>query len=80
MDRYATLHSMDRKDKIRAVIRAAGMREWQVAEAMGMTKQSFSNRMSRNSFGEDDLRRIAEIIGARYVEGFEFPDGSKIGF
>ena len=29
-------------------------------------------------FSEEELKKIAEIIGAKYVEYFEFPDGTKI--
>ena len=49
-----------------------------IAEHFGVTSGAFSQRLKTGKFNEDELKTIAEILGAKYFSGFEFPDGEKI--
>ncbi len=69
---------MDTEKSIKAAAAYAGMNQSEIAQAMGMTKQGFHSKIKRNSFKDEELTRIAEIIGAEYVARFRFPDGTEI--
>ncbi|MFV0362856.1 MAG: helix-turn-helix domain-containing protein [Suipraeoptans sp.] len=64
---------------IRLALKYANMSISQLAEEMGMTKQSLSNRLKTDKFNSDEMTKFASIIGAKLVSYFEFPDGTKIG-
>ena len=48
--------------EIRNAISKAGLRQWQIAEAYGVTEFSFS-RMLRHELPEETKDRILQIIG-----------------
>ena len=50
-----------------------------VAQKMGMTRQNLRQRLIRNSLKKEDLIKIAEILGGKYVSFFVFPEGVLIG-
>lgn len=51
----------------------------EVAEKLGMSPQAFSGRLRRGSFTLEELSKIGELTGCRFVQYFEMPDGEKIG-
>ena len=51
-----------------------------LARAIGMTPSNFNQKFMRETFTLDEMEQIAEALGAKYVCGFEFGDGYKIGF
>ncbi len=69
---------MDTEKSIKAAAAYAGMTQADIAKAMGVTKQGFHSKLKRNSFKDEELTRIAEVIGAEYVARFRFPDGTEI--
>lgn len=64
--------------KIRAALSHKKMTQTQLAELMGISRVSFSQKLRRETFKEAELEQIAEILGAKYYCYFEFPDGTKI--
>lgn len=48
-------------EQIRATIVAAGLKQWQAAEKLGMTESSFS-RFLRHELTEDQSQRVLEAI------------------
>ena len=49
-----------------------------LAAEMDMTRQNFYSKLKRDTFTRDELIKIAELLGGKYVVYFEFPDGTKI--
>lgn len=68
---------MERKT-INKAITYGGKTQAEIAQALGMTAANLSNRLNKCRFSADELRTIAEAMGAEYVEFFQFPDGVKI--
>lgn len=50
----------------------------EVARRLGTTPQNLSQKIKRNTLTKEDMEKIAEAIGGKYVAYFEFPDGTKI--
>ena len=63
-------------NKIRALMKLRGYKTKDLADAMGCTSPSISNKMSRDSFTAADLIKIATILDCDL--SFTFPDGGKI--
>ena len=66
------------KEKLKKAIAYAGTNQAQLAEQLGVTRASFGHRLDKMRFSEEELNKIAEMIGAKYVDFFEFSDGTKI--
>lgn len=66
------------KEKLKRVIAYGGANQSRIAESIGITRAAFCNRLDKMRFSTDELQKIAETVGAKYVEYFEFPDGTKI--
>lgn len=49
----------------------------EVAKKVGMSPQSFSNRMKTGKFTRNELDEIGKALGAEYISCFRFPDGSE---
>lgn len=49
----------------------------EVAKKVGMSPQSFSNRMKTGKFTKKELNEIGKALGAEYISYFKFSDGSK---
>lgn len=45
---------------------------------MGMSQQNFSKRLMVGKFTKEEYERMAEILGAKFIFRFEFPDGTRI--
>ena len=55
-----------------------GISQATLARALGITPATFNSRLKVCKFSQEELAKIAEILGCVYVFGFEFPDGTKI--
>lgn len=66
------------KEKLKKVLAYGGANQSQIAERIGITRGAFHNRLDKMRFSYDELQIIAESVGAKYVEYFEFPDGTRI--
>ena len=63
-------------DKVKCLLAVSGKRQIDLAAYFGMSKQTMSNKMSRDSWSAKDLARVAEFCGCRV--GFLLPDGQHI--
>jgi len=54
------------------------MSEAELARSLGTTPSAFNQRMKTDKFTSQELERIAEILEAKYIFLFEFPDGTTI--
>lgn len=61
-------------EKIKIVLKRRNMTLGQLAERLGVTRQNFSNKMSRDNFTEKDLLEIAEALGCTYNASFTMND------
>lgn len=56
----------------------AGMSATDLGAKMGMSQQNFSKRLQVGKFSKDEYNQMAEILGAKFIFRFEFPDGTRI--
>lgn len=70
---------MDIPMKIRLAETYANISEAELARRFGCkTQQAFIQRMKTGKFTSDELNKIADALGAEFVYGFKFPDGTQI--
>jgi transcriptional regulator with XRE-family HTH domain len=50
-------------EKIKIVIKRKGLSAAELAAKLGCSRQNLFMKFKRNSWTEDDLKRIAEVIG-----------------
>lgn len=43
-----------------------------------MSQPSISNRLKTGKFTQDELNKMADIMGCEYVSNFIFPTGEKV--
>ena len=67
---------MSVSDKVKGLLALSGKRQFELADFFGMTKQTMSNKMARDSWSAKDLARVAEFVGCKI--GFLLPDGQHI--
>ena len=65
--------------KIAMALAYAGMTQAELARKMGQTPANFNQKIKRNTLRLEDLDKIAEIIGCKWVCQFQFDDGTAIG-
>lgn len=55
----------------------AGITVTELGARMGMSQQNISSRLKVGKFKQEELEKMAEIMGCKYHSYFEFPNGSK---
>lgn len=50
----------------------------ELAARIGTSQQNLSKRLKVGKFTQEEMEKIAEALGAKYISVFEFPDGTKI--
>lgn len=66
------------RDQIKAACDVAGISTTELGAKMGMSQQSMSARLKTGKFSKVEYEQMAEILGAKFVFRFEFPDGTRI--
>lgn len=70
---------MGMEQRIKAAAAYKGISQAKLAEAIGMTASNFNQKLKRATFTEDELRQIADALGASFLPfAFQFSDGMKI--
>lgn len=69
---------MDTSKQVRAAIAYGGKTSATVAQALGVTRQAFGQRLAAGTLRPSDLEQVAQAIGAEYISVFRFPDGKEI--
>ena len=67
---------MNISDSVIAALKLAGLRQKDLAEMFGKTKQSMSTKVTKDQWFARDLVRVANLVGADLA--FVFPNGTKI--
>lgn len=52
-------------EKITIIRKRKGLQVGDVAELAGMSRQNLSNKMSRNNLQEDDIQKLASVLGCK---------------
>ena len=66
------------RDQIKAACDVAGLSATELGAKMGMSQQNFSKRLKVGKFSKSEYEQMAEILGAKFIFRFEFPDGTRI--
>lgn len=66
------------QEKITRAMKKAKVSQTKLADRFGVTQGTFSQRMKTGKFTQEEMKIIADELGAKYFSGFEFPDGEKI--
>lgn len=53
------------------------MKQSEIANKIGMSPQSFYNRLKTGKFTKEELLSIGDALGAEYISCFRFPDGAE---
>lgn len=69
---------MDIEQKIKMACAYKGISQRKLAEMVGQTPSNLNNKIKRETLTNEELTKIAEVLGGVYFFGFEFPDGTKI--
>ena len=65
------------QEQIKTACIHADISQKELAEKIGMSPQSFNNRLKTGKFTRQELEKIATCMGAEYRSYFVFPDGRK---
>ena len=66
------------EQKISMALAYRGMSQAALAREIGTSPANLNQRMKRGSFTAEEMEQIAAVLGAKYVYGFEFEDGTKV--
>lgn len=67
---------MSVSNKVKGLLALRGLKQIDLAAHFGMTKQTMSNKISRNSWYATDLIKVADFCGCKLA--FILPDGQQI--
>ena len=70
---------MNNEQIVKAALAYKGMKQGDLATAMGTTVSNFNQKLKKDTLKKEDLEKIAIVLGASYSACFIFPDGTKIG-
>jgi len=66
------------QQKIDMACDASGISRAELTRRLGTSQSAFKQRLDRGKFTQEELEKIAIILGCRYFSGFIFPDGLEI--
>lgn len=69
---------MTNSTKIKMALAYKGISEAELARQLGSSPQAFNQRMKTDKFTSEELKNIAEILGATYTFYFDFGNEYKI--
>ena len=55
-----------------------GLSQTELAEALGITRQSLSNKTARDTWTASDLMKVADVTGGKLM--IVYPDGQQLIF
>lgn len=66
------------RQKVKVCCEISGITLTDLAKKMGMSQQSMTNRLATGKFHQDELEKMAEILGCEYTSSFTYPDGTVV--
>ena len=71
---------MNISEQIKILCVKKGISMAELARLSNISPQNFNQKLKRNSFNVDDLKKIAASINCKYVTSFIMPDGDRIEY
>lgn len=68
----------DMRQRIKAACDIAGITVTELGAKMGMSQVSISKRLKTGKFTQEELEKMADIMGCKYISVFEFENGQRI--
>lgn len=59
-------------------ISVSGKTQKEVADFLGVSKASLTQRLATAKFTSDEMTKICKFIGCEYIEKIRFDDGNEI--
>lgn len=72
------MNSITIKQRVKAACEISNMTLTELANKIGMSQQSLSNRLKTGKFTQEELEQMAKALGCEYINYFEYPNGTKI--
>lgn len=69
---------MTLKQKINMACSFKGISQAELSRLLGVTPATLNGRIKVGKFTQEELEKIASVLGGTYFAGFAFPDGTKI--
>ena len=69
---------MNRGNKLRFAIQVSEKTQNDVAEFLGVTKSTLSQRLDKAKFSTEEMEKICRFIGCEYIEKIRLQDGTEI--
>lgn len=66
------------QEKIKRAMKHAKVSQQTIANKFGITQGAFSQRLQTGKFSDEEMKMIADVLGAKYFSGFKFSDGEEI--
>lgn len=66
------------QQKIKVACDEAGISLTELGAKMGMSQASISKRVKTGKFTQEELEKMASIMGCKYTSAFVFPNGNRI--
>lgn len=67
-----------KKEQIKAALAYSGISQNKLVKNLGYSQANLNKKISRETLTDEELKKIAEAMGAVYQCYFEFKDGTKI--
>lgn len=64
--------------KVKAACDIAGISVTELGLRLGMSQQNISKRLKVGKFTQEELEKMADVLGCQYVSSFIFPNGHKV--
>ena len=69
---------MELKQRLKTACAYKGISLAKLAEGLGISRSTFTARIKTQKFTPAEYDKMANILGAKYIYAFEFPDGTRI--
>jgi transcriptional regulator with XRE-family HTH domain len=66
------------EQRIKTAAAYKGISQAELARRIGMTASNFNQKLKRGTFNEEEIKLVADALGATFEAAFVFPDGMKI--
>ncbi len=69
---------MTTSDQIRVLCVRTGVSQSELARRINQTPQNFNAKLKRNTVTQDELNKIADVLGVTYEQYFVLANGDQV--
>ena len=69
---------MTTSDQIRVLCVRTGVSQSEMARRINQTPQNFNAKLKRNTVTQDELNKIADVLGVTYEQYFVLANGDQV--